>query len=1026
MFSCSARIIIQRVSLFSGKYFVLSLCIRELQQNSTWPAGVPMTFQKFMNYNFGEEFVSGFYIGVQKIPESILYRTYIDDCNYRGSYHCYSDSINMGSLKKEKQKMIHPIQCIMRHCTLMLLTNLAEVEWVSIGCTKPLLSDVLCTISDTKNDGNQSLKNMQLKMCSITFVAKGENCYLFHWFKKSHDRHIPLQHTCWAMKMEVVTTEETFNYLLVATREPITPLLFPYNVSHVHQLQCIEYVSEPRHSIIWMHDASGFYACSSPKHRKIVGSHLFLCFEGSYISGANVCNNMVDCPHMDSSDESCNCNHSDVDLHSTCKIIFFGSKATCSYLYYMSANRVCSKFILHTPSLTDIHISSIPDKYICQHGAEIHAVFADDLISDCGPLSEDEPALTSLLKTGTFKPCKDPNQIPCWQGHSKCFDVFDICIFRLDQHNSLAPCRNGGHLENCTKFECNTFYKCPQSYCIQWELVCNNKWDCPSGSDESICSNKDRCFQMFKCKATMQMCLHVGNVCDGYQNCPFGDDEVLCQLNEIECVPTCHCLALAMTCMNNTLSFTRSYPHISLSILFCNIALPALLSDFSKVIILNLVGDHVSQLCDDLAFPNGLLLLDISFNLVTQILQSCLKDTINLQIFLGNNNLLDVIETHSFANLPNLKYVNLSNNQLKAVPQNVFSAPTVIKVISILNIPTTEISELAFKGLETDFVETTDYHLCCIVQHNTRCQAMKPWYKLCSDLLINKAAKIGFGFVSILVVLLSCASILCLHYSEAQLTAFIMNGILVSVSDIWCGVYMGILWVADISQSGKFMVVEEAWRSSSLCFIAFGISLYFNILSPVVLLFLAVSRLMVVLQPTTTQWKRTTFISKCLSLVYGVLLCVSAFIALLGNFIQHKLPTNFCVPFVDPTKSDNLLATITWLILLFHLAVSLAIIVAHCMLVINLKKSQTNVAKLNTRDSDALLILQLVILSTSNVLCWVSSNSIYVTVMSLSRYPLELIMWAIAGATPLNSIVSPVVFIFTGIRKVLRERKGIP
>ena len=58
------------------------------------------------------------------------------------------------------------------------------------------------------------------------------------------------------------------------------------------------------------------------------------------------------------------------------------------------------------------------------------------------------------------------------------------------------PCRNGGHLENCEKFECNVMFKCPNYYCVPWTYVCDGKWDCPYAEDEfniEVCIGKSMC-----------------------------------------------------------------------------------------------------------------------------------------------------------------------------------------------------------------------------------------------------------------------------------------------------------------------------------------------------------------------------------------------------------------------------------------------------------------------------------------------------------------------------------------------------
>ena len=61
------------------------------------------------------------------------------------------------------------------------------------------------------------------------------------------------------------------------------------------------------------------------------------------------------------------------------------------------------------------------------------------------------------------------------EGHIRCFNFTDICLYKLNSKSNMIPCRNGGHLENCGNFECNMMFKCPDYYCIPWTYVCDGK-----------------------------------------------------------------------------------------------------------------------------------------------------------------------------------------------------------------------------------------------------------------------------------------------------------------------------------------------------------------------------------------------------------------------------------------------------------------------------------------------------------------------------------------------------------------------
>ena len=61
--------------------------------------------------------------------------------------------------------------------------------------------------------------------------------------------------------------------------------------------------------------------------------------------------------------------------------------------------------------------------------------------------------------------------------------------------------------------ECNLNFKCQRYYCIPWSYLCDGKWDCPDGQDESseeFCGENRICNNMFHCrKSVLQHRMYV-------------------------------------------------------------------------------------------------------------------------------------------------------------------------------------------------------------------------------------------------------------------------------------------------------------------------------------------------------------------------------------------------------------------------------------------------------------------------------------------------------------------------------------
>ena len=156
----------------------------------------------------------------------------------------------------------------------------------------------------------------------------------------------------------------------------------------------------------------------------------------------------------------------------------------------------------------------------------ISSPLANDPFLDSGSVGKDESIFNTILSDNLKYTCKIAGQLPCEKGHSRCYNISEICNYKLNELGKLIPCRDGTHLLNCAKFECNMKFKCSVYYCIPWKYVCDGKWDCPWGSDENEsheCGSKRICWNMYKCRDS-QVCIHVGDICYGQEDCQEGDD----------------------------------------------------------------------------------------------------------------------------------------------------------------------------------------------------------------------------------------------------------------------------------------------------------------------------------------------------------------------------------------------------------------------------------------------------------------------------------------------------------------------
>ena len=566
--------------------------------------------------------------------------------------------------------------------------------------------------------------------------------------------------------------------------------------------------------------------------------------------------------------------------------------------------------------------------------------------------------------------------------------------------------------------------------CISWSYVCDGKWDCPRGDDELVsimCNNNTVCKNMYHCRLTGQMCLHLSNMCDGHKDCPFGDDESFYELKTVYCPTVCLCLMYAIDCRGKVdENIEDIHLEIFLSIYFANFKLnSAIILKLKYATTVNLPQNEISDICDTLrkATDWKFILLDLSHNSLTSIEDKCFSATRMLRSLAINNNNIISLGKYSFLNLSHLNFLSLRNNPISDLHHNHLLYTCSLKLLNIINVSFQDIKSDLLDGSKVNFVMTKDYHICCMVSSGTVCTAFQPWYISCYDILPMISMKTFFISISVLIIILNLLSITLQTTHTSLYKAFSLIVICINANDILCGIYISFIWIADISFSGSFHVKEELWRSGFLCFTAFTTVLWFTVLTELVLIFMSLARLMVTISPLHTRFKETLFVAKSLGFLISCSLLFTVCISIIFKSMDGTLTTSLCLPFVDPGGSQLIIKCITWFTVVTQLTTSITIAIMHFCLITEVKKSEKNIEKSKSKHgTNKSLLIQLITITVSNIICWFPAGCIYIYAMFLSIYPIDLIICTTVSGLPINSIINPFIFIVTTVRKIKEDK----
>ena len=300
--------------------------------------------------------------------------------------------------------------------------------------------------------------------------------------------------------------------------------------------------------------------------------------------------------------------------------------------------------------MTSCHSESVTiAMYVCERSREsLHYTLVCDRIEHCDDNTDEDFCQFSACPVSWFR-CRNGQCIPLDQVCNRKLDCYDesdesCANYRqflqaktmppaiLDMSSKARPfLKQMKDSDECPV----THFQCSQGHCLPIYLRCNGVDDCPNREDEASCESYT-CSGFYRCRGS-KVCLHTDHVCDGCFQCRQYDDELLCE--KMACPDVCQCQGLAFVC---TANFSAS-------------SYPAL------------------RYLD--ASGSGMMYNDLTHNLflIYLCLSHCRIDTQptlelpNLRhLDLSGNELLH-IDIHRFYSLQNLTVIVLSGNPLSAI-----------------------------------------------------------------------------------------------------------------------------------------------------------------------------------------------------------------------------------------------------------------------------------------------------------------------------------------------------------------------
>ena len=199
---------------------------------------------------------------------------------------------------------------------------------------------------------------------------------------------------------------------------------------------------------------------------------------------------------------------------------------------------------------------------------------------------------------------------------------------------------------------------------------------------------------------------------------------------------------------------------------------------------------------------------------------------------------------------------------------------------------------------------------------------------------------------------------------------FAFTVVFINFKDVLLAIYLYLLWIRSSSTNEEYILQEDMWKSDVICFSSFSAMALFSVLSIIGPIFLAVSRLLVIVYPMDSKFKSTVYSMKLLLSIHMLSLVFTLILTLTFQITKNSLPIYLCFPFIDPTKSEKILNVLTIFFSVGHIGAFMLTTILYFILVKKVKETQKNVRKSKSEELHIFLIIQIVIFSVSNFICW--------------------------------------------------------
>ena len=596
----------------------------------------------------------------------------------------------------------------------------------------------------------------------------------------------------------------------------------------------------------------------------------------------------------------------------------------------------------------------------------------------------------------------------------------------------------------------HTHFQCPNvRHCLPVFVLCNGVWDCPGKEDEDGC-DEYQCPGYYRCRSS-RVCLHPEYMCDGMAHCPQRDDELLCGFVYPN---NCTCYGLAFSC---SVQFPAdSYPQLRYLSAVGSGMTPALLTANVMLIYLSLADCRLVSL--QLPTLPNLHTLDLSLNSIQHIHIDTLSAVVSLRVLILSDNPLTTFTRVNgsgvtFSDLiyldlvriplkqfdlslgdvfPSLQTLNLSHTGLSDVDKG-FGHYQQLRVLDLRGCPLTNIPRTMFQGLsQLQTVYGDNYKLCCkdtvpVGFNLGQCFAPSDEISSCGDLLLSDAYRVILSTMAAVSIVGNLASFAfrILWLQNANNSGFAILVTHLCAADLFMGVYLGIIGVADRTYLGSYLWKDTAWRHSTTCRTAGFLCLLSSEVSAFIIFVITLDRFLVLNFPfSRIRLKRNSAHVTCWLLWIGGALLAGVPLLPVTQHWQFYSQTAVCVPLPVTRKKFTGHKYSFGVIIVFNFFLFALIAAGQACVYLSVRANRMTATDSSKQAQDVRVARRLITIALSDFMCWFPVGLLGLLASGGYPIPGEVNVVLVILVLPLNAALNPFLYtVNTLLERRQRERE---